>query len=641
MNRPIYKALFFILLIALLANCSDSPKRPDKTRPTETAKVITDPAEKRRSQAEQELTTAMAKKQPEKNILLLGLVDFLLEKIPELNLPGEKEYALIANILTKVEQAFLSKQQNNYYLLSHVKVLLSQQQYQPAEVLLQEFYDNNSIALHNLPAKLLIEYHDLRAIVFNQLQQNLSAAKELIKAYRLVNLHLTEKKEQYLLRIWDIINHFQLYQLENYISSLEQVIDNQEIDNEYLQFQLRGWLQLMIEVKSYSRLYQLNQQLTIWAEAYPAHMANHNFIQARLQQRFEFLLAPKQIALLLPGKGRLVKPAQVIINGFLAAHFQSAINNQLILRIYDSSEYPSIWPSYKKALAEGAEVIIGPFEKKHIIELAEGGDLPVPTLTLNHISTDKQNTIPDKLYQFALNPEDEVAIITHQAKKQGLNNAALITPDTKWGKRLELMFLKQWQKMGGKIVSLQNYTPKTYDYGEPIQQLLQLDKSNQRRIEVRQAIGRDFEFTPRRRKDIDVIFLAAFPKQGKQIPLQISYYHGADIPVYATSHIIGKAFDKKANSDLNGITYTDMPWLIDSTIAAISRSSKQKSAAYKRLFSFGVDSYNIIPYLSLMANNSSEQFSGETGLLHISELGYIKRKMPIATIINGQAVVNN
>ncbi len=664
MPRITYKILFFTLLISLLASCSDAPKRPDQKPDTTEEQKIVDPAEQRINQAKKNLSLALAEKQPKKNQLLFAIIDFLFQPIDELGLPSEKEYQLISEILNNLDANAFINNQYNHFLLSKIKLLIAQQEYNRAEVLLDEFNDNKSVIGATIPPQQLIEYHQLRATVYEQAKQKIAATKELIQAFQLTKLHQLGNTEKYLLQIWNLINTFPIYQLENQLQIQSQILDQQNI-----QFQLSGWLQLMRQVKKNSQQYQLNKQLVLWSESFPLHMANQEFIQQRLVQRFELLSSPTQIALLLPNKTRLSKVSQVITNGFIAAHFHSAINNQLILRVYDSSAYPSIWPSYKKALADGAQIIVGPFEKKHIIELSQSDGLPVTTLALNNImlgdkvlqkteqqqlpdknlATDSANELgheqepitqfPENLYQFALNPEDEVAILTQAAKQQGLSHAVIISPQTKWGKRIENLYKKQWLKQGGIIISTQDYSPKNYDYSNAIKHLLKLDQSNQRRVKVRQVIGSDFEFTPRIRQDIDVIFLAAFPKQAKQIPLQISYHHGANIPIYASSHIIGKAFIKKENTELNGVSYTDMPWLLDSKIPAISRSSKQKSAAYQRLFAFGVDSYNMLPYLKLMAQNSSEQFTGETGLLHITKMGYIKREIPIATIKNGSPII--
>jgi outer membrane PBP1 activator LpoA protein len=649
MFKLLFQSFLFILFIFILTSCSESPKWPDQDPKMDPVQKIISPAEQRLQQANQLFSTAMSNIQPKKNHLLLDIVDFLATPIPDLNLPGINEYSLIETILKNVDQNFLGEKQNNRYLLGHIKVLMSKQQFEKAGILLDKIDDENFSALTPLQQHT---YYQMRVEVYLNTQQALLAVKELIKNHHLINMSppILELKEldnsnQYLATIWEIMSSFQIQELENQLlSQLEQ--SEKKYSNffdksisHFSQIQLMGWQQLMIIVKKHAQKYQIIKQLNAWSESFPKHMANRSFILAQLELRFKLLNNPQQIALLLPAQGKYAKPSQVIVNGFLAAHYQQSINNKLLIRLYDTTEYGSIWPSYNKAVDEGADIIIGPFEKKHIMELSQSKELPVITLALNNINYKTQHKTA-QLFQFALTPEDEIKIITQKAKQKEFKNAALIVPDSKWGKRLELAYTQYWQELGGVIVASQTYPAKTYDYSAPIKQLLQLDKSEQRKAQLNQTIGFNFEFTPRRRQDIDVIFLAAFPKQAKQIPLQITYNHGADIPVYATSHIIRKAFNKNINADLNGITYTDMPWLLNPNLTVISRITGQKQAAYQRLFSFGVDSYQIIPYLKLMGSNSAEQFSGDTGILNITNMGYIKRQIPTAIMVKGKAVIN-
>ena len=102
---------------------------------------------------------------------------------------------------------------------------------------------------------------------------------------------------------------------------------------------------------------------------------------------------------------------------------------------------------------------------------------------------------------------------------------------------------------------------------------------------------------------------------------------------------IKDAFNEKENGDLNGIIYSDMPWLLQREIPAISRMGKQKNNSARRLFSLGVDSYALLPYLKLLQQQQLKQFAGETAKLYINENGYIKRLFSFAKIQNGKQVL--
>ena len=132
-----------------------------------------------------------------------------------------------------------------------------------------------------------------------------------------------------------------------------------------------------------------------------------------------------------------------------------------------------------------------------------------------------------------------------------------------------------------------------------------------------------------------MLFLAAFPKQAKQIPLQIIYHHGETIPIYSTSHIVGNYHNVRQNIDLDGVIFSDMPFLLGLAPEAISNQSGLQSILYERLFAMGVDSYQLAPYINFLADNPAESFSGDTGQISINSDKKIIRSLPWASFEQG------
>jgi len=609
-----YKNLItFVLLAFFLIGCATGPgptkdEVPDKAEQDK----INDPRAIRLEYAQQLLEKAQQQKQPRQNQSYLEIIQILFK-----NEPGGAELRLIEEIISLVDKNQLSIQQANQLVIDTGRLYFIQEKFLRAQNALD-------VDMVSDDPEILRWFHHLRAQLFDFSQQNTAAIQEYIKLHPLIKEN--DKKQTNLGSIWNVLARFSLEQLEQNITEYSFGDDTQ----------LLGWQQLALLVKSTPNRFLLNKKLRNWQVNFPQHMASYQFIQDQLRKRFELLLQPKQIAILMPTNGKLAKPAQTITNGIMAAHFQQPIDNELIIRFYDTSGSESIWPAYKQAIYEGAEAVIGPLTKKHLTELTETEDLPVPTLALNQVI---QNQRVENLFQFGLLPEDEAIQVAKNARQDGHYYAAIMVPESSWGKRLKKSFSEEWKKQGGKIVESQFYQTKTHDFSESIKSILNLDESVQRQKNIRQVLGKKVEFTPRIRQDIDMIFLAAFPKQARQIPLQISYYHGEDIPIYATSHIIAKVPDKKANKDLNGIIYTDMPWLLDSTQDAISRENQQSRASYQRLFSLGVDTYLVLPYLQFLEKNNVEFYHGETGKLSISNDGKLNRITPMGTIKNGQSRV--
>ena len=608
-----YKKLFSLAVISFfLISCGGAPSTSDDpSRPGQTTKAK-DPRAARYEYALQLLERAKNQKQPIQNESYFEVIKMLFD-----HQPRGAEHRLIKEILGLMNKALLSSQQHSQYIVYSGRLYFSQEEFFQAQQVLEE-------EIVSTDTELLTWYHRLRARIFDMNRQVTEAIDEYTTLHALL-LSNTEKTAN-LEAIWGVLGLLSLQELEKNIAENTYSPENQRL----------GWQQLAYLVKTSQNRFILNKKLSGWKENFPQHMADKEFIQQLIKQRFELLLQPKQIAILMPAHGKLVKPAQTIQNGILAAHFRQPLDNGIVIRFYDTSGTESIWPLYKKAIYDGAEVVIGPLTKKHLAELTATDDLPVPTLALNQVS-DPQRT--KNLYQFGLLPEDEAVQVARSARQDGHFHAAVIVPETNWGKRLKKSFSEQWQQLGGVIVEAQFYQSKTHDYSDPIKKLLNLDESLSRKQNLRQVLGKSFEFSPRRRQDVDMIFLAAFPKQARQIPLQISYYHGENIPVYATSHVISKAFDIKANKDLNGIHYTDMPWMLDSSLTAISRENQQVRASYQRLFALGVDTYLLLPYLHYLEKNSVEYFEGETGLLSVLQDGKINRITPMGVIKNGNSKI--
>ncbi len=75
-------------------------------------------------------------------------------------------------------------------------------------------------------------------------------------------------------------------------------------------------------------------------------------------------------------------------------------------------------------------------------------------------------------------------------------------------------------------------------------------------------------FEPRRRQDIDIIFLIARPLKARQLVPQFKFHRSGQLPVVATSHAYTGAKNKQQDIDLNGLYHQRHPlgyfpkWLI-------------------------------------------------------------------------------
>ena len=346
-----------------------------------------------------------------------------------------------------------------------------------------------------------------------------------------------------------------------------------------------------------------------------------------------------QVALLLPLTGPQRQAAVAIQDGFLAAHLSQPRpggRDRPAVHLYDTG-LVDVREAYRRARDDGAQFIVGPLLKPALEAIADSVG-PTPTLALNTLEGGRSLA---NLYQFALAPEDEASQVARYAMANGAIHAVALVPRNDWGNRLLGSFRSQLESLGGKLLQVRTYEPTDQDFSVSITQVLNIDRSDQRRQRLSADLGIALEFESRRRQDIDVIFLAADAGAGRLLAPQLRFYFAGDIPTYATSAIYESS---RQNADLNGLMFTDTPWvLLDEAApallaATLRRYWPQRSAAqWTRFYGLGHDAYRLISVLHEQPG-SLESFSALSGELSLDETGRIRRELPLAQFRGGQPV---
>ena len=201
----------------------------------------------------------------------------------------------------------------------------------------------------------------------------------------------------------------------------------------------------------------------------------------------------------------------------ISRHWRSASRPSLRFYNANTANIDSVYPL---AISEGAELVVGPLQKDAVDVLADGRELQLPTLALNHLSSRAAQSPPpaQRLFQFGLPPEDEARQIAERAWLEGFERAVCVTPDDAWGRRLQEAFARHWRALGGVVLEHVSYPPATRDFAAPIKELLNVTGSVQRARELAAVVGQKVEGEPRRRMDVDFVFMAAFPHPGASNP---------------------------------------------------------------------------------------------------------------------------
>ena len=402
-------------------------------------------------------------------------------------------------------------------------------------------------------------------------------------------------------------------------------------------YELRGWIELArVFLAGESNIRSQLNAIERWRSVWTSHTASQTLPSdlAALQSLWDD--RPRKIALLLP----LQQPAGIAIQeGFFSAYYESLqISGDVpTVSTYDTSSVVNLEAVYQQAVESGADLIIGPLTKSLVNQLAEKEDLPVPTLALNYADSVEES--PRNLYQFGLAPADEIYQILDLAWARNYRRAALIAPEAADYDRLRSTFAANWQDRGGKIVSLATYG-ETNDYSTVIKNLMAIDASEERLENLRSLLPRNnIEFIPRRRQDIDFIFLIANPRQARLIKPTLAFYFAADVPVFALPSVFDGLNGSTDNRDLEGIWFADAPWLLENSSLKKQIDGQLRAAqgSSQRLRALGVDSFRLYPRLNQVTRRPDIAIAGATGSLTLSESGRIHRSLQFAQFRDGTA----
>ncbi len=269
--------------------------------------------------------------------------------------------------------------------------------------------------------------------------------------------------------------------------------------------------------------------------------------------------------------------------------------------------------------------------------------LAVPVLALNQ--SDEQSYNHPNLYQFGLNPEDEARQVAERTSAEGMTKALTITPRGDWGNRLATAFRQRFEELGGVVLEQAEYEFSGNDFSAPIKRMLNIDESEARFQRLRNALPTELHFTPRRRQDVDFIFMAAFPRQARQITPQLRFHHAADVPVYTTSNAYSSLQTEQQNRDMNGVLMCDSHWILASDEQAdplrkqLKELWPQEMALYGSLFALGIDAYALPAQLRWLKQNPNEYYEGTTGQLHLNSQKQTQRTLKWGKFEDGKLIL--
>lgn len=411
----------------------------------------------------------------------------------------------------------------------------------------------------------------------------------------------------------------------------------------------QAWLELndIFELSDQSQLGLMHGKIKSWSRDW-------NETQIGRLPPFEvtdFMLADfkaaQHVAIFLPTSGQLQHAGKAIIDGLMASYYreQNQTSAQLKVTIYDTAQAESIADLYMRAKDHGAEFIIGPLQKENVEALKQYiANIPtpedrLPVLALNY--TGDNVSTSRHFFEFGLSAEDEAMAVADHALAQGLDRVLILRPDSAWGERVSTAFKQQFNALNGQVLDETAFS-EPRQFSKEVQHLLGLQISRSRHKEMERELGQKLEYTPRRRQDVDFIFLLATPNEARQLKPTINYHYGQKIPVFATSHVYAGKSNPTFDKDLNNIQFVDIPWVLSQDIAlkkTFEQHIPNAQTQFQRLHALGIDAFSLMREFPILKHVSSSELNGATGILTIQADGRVNRQLSWAKFKRGNVKV--
>jgi outer membrane PBP1 activator LpoA protein len=280
------------------------------------------------------------------------------------------------------------------------------------------------------------------------------------------------------------------------------------------------------------------------------------------------------VAVLLPLSGRNGALGAQIREGVLAAYFSEPESMRTPLRFYDTARQ-SVAEAFTAAMQGGAVSVIGPLARDEVLAVTTSATVAeAPTvIALNALPTGQ--TVPPNVRQFALSPEDEARAVARRALAEGRRRAVALVPSGDWGARVLQAFRDELDAGGGALLGAETLPGR--DLGNAAQSLLRIDSSIARHRRLQSVLDMPLAFQPRRRADVDFIFMPGPAATLRQWRPQLRFQGLGDLPAYATSD----AFDGRVGDELQGLVFPDIDWMIapQAPLVATLRASTQDALA--------------------------------------------------------------
>ncbi len=373
-----------------------------------------------------------------------------------------------------------------------------------------------------------------------------------------------------------------------------------------------------------------------WQRRYPSHPARLR--PPETLRRLDLYEAPN-IALFLPLTGPVASAGQAIRDGLISALLSEAGDNRPNIRIYDTAA-ADIGQLWEQALAEGAQVSVGPLLKDQVLRFSElTAYADQPRLVLNYLENpvadpalppDPRVEAPtaNKLFQFGIAIEDEARALANQVLLAGHEKLIVVSSNRSWSQRASAEYLKHWP-----YPATNAYFTDIKELTQAIGTAMQVEASESRKTEIANILGQPLEFLARGRQDMDAVVAFTNQVEARALGPALRFHFASNLPLYATSQIArGSEVD-----ELVGFNLTEMPLFTHPTASqsALYDAFALKSNAQAELYALGYDAYRLATWLPLLNSEGQLALPAASGYIWLDKAGRFKRDLGLSRVEKG------
>ncbi len=322
---------------------------------------------------------------------------------------------------------------------------------------------------------------------------------------------------------------------------------------------------------------------------------------------------PNQLAVLLPLSGNSAGAGIAVRDGFLSQYYAENRRRPRV-QFYDTlGSAEGAKNAAIKAVAEGAQMIVGPLTRDEVNAVSNQAEVTVPVLFLNR----GQNSPAPGNLSFALSPDEEGWISADRFANRNQMSVIIFTQRDDTAQRTVAAFKDQYKIRGGQIIAEHLVEGEAVDLPAKITALLASNNTG-----------------------TSVIYIALKAPQARALMTQIKISSLASAPKLAASLILNGA-SASQDTVLDGIEMPELPWLLNqysglANADSISKSMPSIRGPAQRLFAFGADAWQLSAYLDRLQKDAGFTLAGATGNLRIDSMGNVQRDPAWAVFSGGR-----